>query len=429
MSEIVIKVENLFKEYHLGKIGYGTLKEDIQSWWAKIHGKEDPNSLVTSYSRDSKGLDGHFLALNDISFDVKKGEAIGIIGRNGAGKSTLLKILSRTTSPSSGIVKIKGKISSLLEVGTGFHPDLTGRENVFLNGTILGMTKKEILKKFDEIVSFSGIEQFIDTPVKRYSSGMYVRLAFAVAAHFISDILVLDEVLAVGDTDFQKKCLDKMSFEIKNNGRTILFVSHDMRSIKNLCPKTLLMEKGKIKYFGDTYSIISAYIQDTNELDKINRNPEISFNVDTNKGFQLIYARLFNDNLNNTVVFDCDENINLELICEISTPHIPGIFGAIQIYKPDQTFVFFSDSNDIDNEILEKLETGRYSIKIKIPKRILAAGKYHLNINFNASNGEIIDVHPILFLFEVNDYKTARGNNRPGYISTLLKWDNILKIR
>jgi len=264
MSDVVIRVENLTKEYRLGTINHGTLKQDLQSWWARMRGKEDPNSIVSHSSshNSQQGLNPHFLALNDVSFDVKRGEAIGIIGRNGAGKSTLLKILSRVTAPTSGEVKIKGRVASLLEVGTGFHPELTGRENIFLNGTILGMKRAEIQRKFDEIVAFAEIDQFIDTPVKRYSSGMYVRLAFAVAAHLEPEILIVDEVLSVGDASFQKKCLGKMEDVSKSEGRTILFVSHNMTAIQNFCEKAIYLHKGHILEFGQTHQVIEHYLND-----------------------------------------------------------------------------------------------------------------------------------------------------------------------
>jgi lipopolysaccharide transport system ATP-binding protein len=255
----VIKVENLSKSYRLGSISTGSLHKDLQSFWARVRGKEDPNRRIgeTGYNH-SKGY--LFWALRDVSFEVKQGQVLGILGRNGAGKSTLLKILSRITAPSHGSVKIRGRIASLLEVGTGFHPELTGRENVYLNGAILGMTKREIDRKFDEIVDFAEIEQFIDTPVKRYSSGMYVRLAFAVAAHLESEILIVDEVLAVGDARFQKKCLGKMGDVSKNGGRTVLFVSHNMSAISNLCKSSLLLDHGVVQHHGLTGFVIDQYL-------------------------------------------------------------------------------------------------------------------------------------------------------------------------
>ncbi len=233
MSNVVISVENLSKAYRLGQIGTGTLTNDLKVWWAKKRGK--PNPLLKIGEADHGNRDGETVwALKDINFQVEQGEVLGIIGRNGAGKSTLLKILSRVTAPTGGQIKVKGRIASLLEVGTGFHPDLTGRENIYLNGAILGMTREEVSRKFDEIVAFAEVEKFIDTPVKRYSSGMYVRLAFAVAAHLDPEILVVDEVLAVGDAEFQKKCLGKMG-DVAKGGRTVLFVSHNMQAITRLC--------------------------------------------------------------------------------------------------------------------------------------------------------------------------------------------------
>ncbi|MBS1778702.1 MAG: ATP-binding cassette domain-containing protein [Bacteroidetes bacterium] len=256
-----IKVEDLSKVYHLGEIGTGTLSRDIERWWALLRGKEDPFlRLGESNDRTKKGESNIVYSLKDISFDIQQGDAVGVIGRNGAGKSTLLKILSRVTSPTKGNIYVKGRIASLLEVGTGFHPELTGRENIYLNGTILGMRKKEIDRRLDEIIDFSGIERYIDTPVKRYSSGMYVRLAFAVAAHLISEILIVDEVLAVGDAEFQKKCLGKMGEVSKGQGRTVLFVSHNMHMIQKLCNTCLYLKEGSLLMHRDTQGVIGAYL-------------------------------------------------------------------------------------------------------------------------------------------------------------------------
>jgi lipopolysaccharide transport system ATP-binding protein len=261
MSETVIKVENISKFYQLGLINHGTLAKDLQAWWAKIRGKDDPNSRISMASNKNANADTDFIyALKDVSFDVRQGEVLGIIGANGAGKSTLLKILSRVTSPTSGCIKIKGRIGSLLEVGTGFHPELTGRENIYLNGAILGMRKHEIDRKLDEIIDFSGVEKFIDTPVKRYSSGMYVRLAFAVAAHLDPEILVVDEVLAVGDAEFQKKCLGKMGDVSKKEGRTVLFVSHNMAAVRQLCDSCITLQNGFASEKGSVETQIAEYL-------------------------------------------------------------------------------------------------------------------------------------------------------------------------
>jgi lipopolysaccharide transport system ATP-binding protein len=261
LSNLVIKVENLSKAYQLGLIGTGTISRDIQRFWTtKILGKEDPFLKIgQTNDRTVKGESDVVWSLKDINFEIEQGDAVGIIGRNGAGKSTLLKLLSRVTAPTTGNIKVKGRIASLLEVGTGFHPELTGRENIYLNGAILGMRKKEITRKFDEIVDFSGVERYIDTPVKRYSSGMYVRLAFAVAAHLESEILIVDEVLAVGDAEFQAKCLGKMGEVSKGEGRTVLFVSHNLSSIFDLCNKSIFFQNGRLLEYDNTSSIILSY--------------------------------------------------------------------------------------------------------------------------------------------------------------------------
>jgi lipopolysaccharide transport system ATP-binding protein len=267
MSNIAIKVENLSKAYQLGEIGTGTISRDLERWYARIRGKEDPFLRIgETNDRTNKGTSDIVWSLKDINFEIEQGDAVGIIGSNGAGKSTLLKILSRVTSPTSGRIIGKGRIASLLEVGTGFHPELTGRENIYLNGAILGMRKKEITRKFDEIVDFASIERYIDTPVKRYSSGMYVRLAFAVAAHLESEILIVDEVLAVGDAEFQNKCLGKMGEVSKGEGRTVLFVSHNMSSIMQLCNTALILKHGQFLNIGETNNIVNQYLSLQNSI-------------------------------------------------------------------------------------------------------------------------------------------------------------------
>ncbi|WP_372744884.1 ABC transporter ATP-binding protein [Lutibacter sp.] len=268
MNEVILKIENLSKQYRLGTVGTGTLSHDLNRWWHKVRGKEDPFLKIGDVNdRSTKGASDYVWALKDINFEVQKGEVLGIIGKNGAGKSTLLKILSKVTGPTTGSIKSKGRIASLLEVGTGFHPELTGRENIYLNGAILGMNKAEINAKIDEIVAFSGCERYIDTPVKRYSSGMTVRLAFSVAAHLEPDILVIDEVLAVGDAEFQKKAIGKMQDISKGEGRTVLFVSHDMAAIQNLCTELLVLENGKSIYQGKVVEGIDLYLKGNRSID------------------------------------------------------------------------------------------------------------------------------------------------------------------
>lgn len=256
-TEPVIKVTDLYKRYKLGVIGGGTLTADLQSWWAKIRHKEDPNSKIGASRFGEKGT---FMALNGISFEAMKGEAIGIIGGNGAGKSTLLKLLSRVTAPTAGKIEYEGRIASMLEVGTGFHPELTGRENIYMNGAILGMTKEEVNRKINQIIDFSECGPFIDTPVKRYSSGMYVKLAFSVAAHLDSEILLMDEVLAVGDMNFQNKCIQRMIHLVKNEGRTVLYVSHNMNTVRMLCDRCIVLKEGKVIFNGDVESSIQKYM-------------------------------------------------------------------------------------------------------------------------------------------------------------------------
>ncbi len=307
-NELAVKFEHVSKEYRLGAIGGGTLRGDLQSWVAKKKGLEDPNSKIGS---ESIGRTGEkFLALNDISFEVKKGEALGIIGHNGAGKSTLLKLLSRVTAPTTGKISYNGRIASMLEVGTGFHPELTGRENVYMNGAILGMTKAEIDKKFDEIVAFAEMEQFIDTPVKRYSSGMYVKLAFAVAAHLDSEILVMDEVLAVGDLKFQQKCLGRMGDAAQHEGRTVLYVSHNMNTIRQLCDRCIVLEHGKLIFNGNVEEAISLYSeQDLDDKPYKQYTEYVRPKWLKNDHVRLQSARIINKK---SIIFKRKEPINIE---------------------------------------------------------------------------------------------------------------------
>ncbi len=281
---IAIKAENLSKAYQLGEIGTGTISRDIERWVAKVRGKEDPFLKVGEVNdRTIVSKSNIVWSLKDINFEIQQGDAVGIIGRNGAGKSTLLKLLSRVTSPTTGIIKAKGRIASLLEVGTGFHPELTGRENIYLNGAILGMRKKEITRKFDEIVDFSGVEKYIDTPVKRYSSGMYVRLAFGVSAYLESEILIVDEVLAVGDAEFQQKCLGKMGDVSKNEGRTVLFVSHNMSAVQKLCNKGMLLSKGLLIADENINTVLNTYLE-------MSDNPVSEYFFEQNNNNTIAYA-------------------------------------------------------------------------------------------------------------------------------------------
>lgn len=361
MSKPIIKIEDVSKAYQIGQIGTGTISRDLERFWmTKILGKEDPFLKIgETNDRSVKGQSDIVWSLRDINFDINQGDAVGIIGKNGAGKSTLLKILSRVTSPTTGTIKVKGRIASLLEVGTGFHPELSGRENIFLNGAILGMRKNEINRKLDEIVDFSGVERYIDTPVKRYSSGMYVRLAFAVAAHLESEILIVDEVLAVGDAEFQKKCLGKMGDISKGEGRTVLFVSHNMGAVKNLCNKGVYLQNGLVHTVGDIGEVVSAYQKSDMTYQEYNA-------TNTKKDLFLNKARIdsefnaFHSNEEVKFVFEIGYNITV----------VESKFLLVRILD-DLELVLFSA------EIELKIDKKEYHLVI--PSETLVKGNYKLN--------------------------------------------------
>jgi len=366
MSNTVISVEHLTKRYDLGIIGTGTLSRDLNRWWARLRGKPDPYTRIGQRDHFER-IGETILALDDISFTVQQGEALGIIGKNGAGKSTLLKILSRVTAPTRGVVKVKGRIGSLLEVGTGFHPELTGRENIYLNGAILGMRKEEVQKKFDEIVDFSGVEQFIDTPVKRYSSGMYVRLAFAVAAHLDPEILVVDEVLAVGDAEFQKKCLGKMG-DVAGEGRTVLFVSHNMVAIESLCRDAILLESGIIKSSGPSNQIIHGYLEQNQSIGIIKTaNKSVKF-----LGVQYKEMRI-------------DDDISLDLPFEVGPDNLEDVAINIAIVNLSGIKIMRLQS-DLVNDGFYLVRNKKHIISFYIKSPSLAPGKYSLEIYMRNSN-------------------------------------------
>lgn len=371
MNEVVIKIEDLHKKYRLGAIGGGTLHGDLTSWWARIRGKEDPNTIIGS---KVYGKNETFMALNGVNLEINKGDTIGIIGGNGAGKSTLLKILSRVTAPTKGSLKIKGRISSLLEVGTGFHPELTGRENVYLSGAILGMSKEEVDSKIEDIIEFSECRQFIDTPVKRYSSGMFVKLAFSVAAHLDSEILIMDEVLAVGDMKFQKKCINKM-LDVAHCGRTILYVSHNMQTIEQLCNRVVVLDKGTVKYDGDVETGISIYLNNKAEDSSIFNNlliKERQAYLPKNPQMKFNYLEILNKD-NNVFVdgekFKCiinwknhDDVHDIQLRFEIRTIDDIPVAAAvspikISCYKNTET----SYKVELD---ISRLVTGKYQLLV-----------------------------------------------------------------
>ena len=379
----VIKAENISKQYRLGYVGSGSIKDDVKRWWYGIRGKEDPLLTVgESNDRTRKGESDYVWALKDINFEIQQGDTVGIIGRNGAGKSTLLKLLSKVTAPTTGNIKVKGRIASLLEVGTGFHGELTGRENIYLNGAIMGMRKHEITRRLDEIVDFAGVERYLDTPVKRYSSGMYVRLGFAVAAHLQNEILIVDEVLAVGDSEFQKKCLGKMGDVAKGEGRTVLFVSHNMAAMQNLCKHGVLLENGKIKLDGIIENVLNSYMDNS---------------IVNHSNLSSITKRKGNSNL---IFTDCK-------VISLDTGDSIQSFGKIKIelyYKIDKKINIKSYKIDlgINNYlgdrvawlsttlIKSKFDINNNKVVFEIDNLTLAPGDYSFNL-FAEINNEVAD--------------------------------------
>jgi lipopolysaccharide transport system ATP-binding protein len=388
MNDIVIHVHNLSKQYRLGQVGRGTLHDDFNRWLYRLIGKEDPYLKIgEANDRSIKGNSDYVWALKDINFEVQQGDVLGIIGRNGAGKSTLLKILSKVTAPTTGRIKIKGRIASLLEVGTGFHPELSGRDNIFLNGAILGMTRKEIQSKFDEIVDFAGVERYIDTPVKRYSSGMYVRLAFAVAAHLEPDILIIDEVLAVGDAEFQKKCLGKMKDVSEKDGRTILFVSHNMPSILNLCTNTMLLQFGKEIFYGNTEDGINHYLnhkKSVNEKSLIQRKDRIGNGLIICTGIEL-----FNHELNSVESVKSGDELNVQIEYAVKDVAVRSVLFRLQILDANEEIMFICN-NEHSVGLFYLINKSGKAI-CKIPKLPLFGGTYYLNVQIYSKETGLLD--------------------------------------
>jgi lipopolysaccharide transport system ATP-binding protein len=376
--DIVIQAENISKAYRLGEINTGTLGNDIHRWWIKAQGKEDPYIKIgETNDRATKGKSNIVWSLKDIDFEITQGDAVGIIGRNGAGKSTLLKILSRITAPTTGQIKAHGRIASLLEVGTGFHPELTGRENVFLNGAILGMRKQEIKRKFDEIVDFSGVERYIDTPVKRYSSGMYVRLAFAVAAYLESEILIVDEVLAVGDAEFQRKCLGKMGDVSKGEGRTVLFVSHNMSAVSSLCNTGIYLKNGLLVERGNMGNVVSAYLGD---VESVERQDWIG-----NEGNEKI-------RITRTLVYPADKvygfhtntDIFIEIHGETTVPLLDLVLGFRLLSQFEYELAYALHDDEESTHL--PFPPQQFKKVFKIPANTLAEGQYKIEFDIGIHN-------------------------------------------
>jgi len=408
MSNIILKIENLSKQYRLGLVGTGTMGDDLKRWWYNVRGKEDPFLKIGDVNnRATKGTSNYVWALKDINFEVQQGEVLGIIGKNGAGKSTLLKILSKITSPTTGSIKSKGRVASLLEVGTGFHGEMTGRENIFLNGAILGMTKKEINAKLDEIIEFSGCERYIDTPVKRYSSGMTVRLAFAVAAFLEPDILIIDEVLAVGDAEFQKKAVGKMQEISKGEGRTVLFVSHNMAAVKSLCTKGILLENGKIKMHSDIISVVNEYTNSSIQKSKF------EFKIKENKTH--ISTVILKNNHKLTNIFSFMDDIIIEVKFSVYNSKV-----ILALNLKDSDFnVIFIDEYGVS-------ESGE--VQIKIPKNSFLKGLYYIDVHLYTQNVEFYDskIDEIVVLIDDLPEKYMMYNDvNCGIITSPLIWSKI----
>ena len=418
-KNIVIKAENISKQYRLGQVGTGTISHDLNRFWHKIRGKEDPYLKIgETNDRSTKGDSDYVWSLRDINFEIEQGDAVGIIGRNGAGKSTLLKLLSRVTKPTTGSIYTKGRIASLLEVGTGFHPEMTGRENIFLNGAILGMTRKEITRKFDEIVDFSGVERYIDTPVKRYSSGMYVRLAFAVAAHLESEILIVDEVLAVGDAEFQKKCLGKMGDVSKGEGRTVLFVSHNMAAVKTLCNNGIVLENGMVKYIGDVNKSILEY----NSHKKTTKHSAVFSEISdySNEIFKLKKITLTDINKQELETIDENTEIFFETECRILDNKNRYHFSFV--FKNSENLVVFTTHNSSN-----PLKFGDNKVIFKIPKNFLNIDNYSISLYIIQNKQTCILYEEDFLSFNILEAGKELGGwmgREPGFIKTNFEWYN-----
>ena len=442
MSDIAIKVENISKKYrirhqHQGVSRYKSLRDVLTENVKNVFKKLNPFEKLKTESLKSRNISDFknlsisasssedFWALQDVSFEIKQGEAVGIIGRNGAGKSTLLKVLSRITEPTKGRIEINGRVSSLLEVGTGFHPELTGRENIFLNGAIMGMARSEIKRKFDEIVAFAEVEKFLDTPVKRYSSGMYMRLAFAVAAHLEPEILIVDEVLAVGDAEFQKKCLGKMG-NVAQEGRTVLFVSHNMQAIRQMCKTVILMKQGKIAFVGDTHSGINRYLEqnasahlETTDLETYPRrmNPGVG---------KLLSLKFLNQHGEQVSRLGHKEDLTVEVKFRVNEP-MDSLDIPMAIVHAEGIKIFSEAYSDQFDKL--KMDLGDYQVRFTIPMRFLKMESYSLTIClFDGSRyGDSIDGLPLPELVN-EDADSHMETNRWGFVRIPVTWNPISKV-
>jgi len=418
-DDIILKVENVSKQYRLGTIGTGTISHDLNRWWHSIRGKEDPYLKIgETNDRATKGTSDYVWALQDINFEVKRGEVLGIIGKNGAGKSTLLKILSRVTTPTTGSMKSRGRIAALLEVGTGFNPELTGRENIYLNGAILGMTKKEISSKLDEIIEFSGCERYIDTPTKRYSSGMNVRLGFAVAAFLEPEILIVDEVLAVGDAEFQKKALGKMQDVSKNDGRTVLFVSHNMAAVRSLCTRGIVLKNGMVVHDGHAIDAVSYYLSGNSEtLNKVVFEDEYNNEWLHLKEIKLSTKEKADDE-------PLDEYDEIDIITRIEIKKNPEVLHLTYVLKNSDGETLFT----ITTSKVVPLKLGLNELVCHLPKAYLNINSYYLDLYIIKDSKTSVFTEKDIMHFSIVEGQRAIGGwmgREPGIIKPKFDWSII----
>jgi lipopolysaccharide transport system ATP-binding protein len=415
MSEVVLKVEDISKLYRLGELGTGTISHDLNKWWHKVRGKDNPYKKLGKLNDRTKSNDSEYVwSLKDINFEVKEGDVLGIIGKNGAGKSTLLKILSQITTPTTGNVKIKGRIAALLEVGTGFHQDLTGRENIFLNGAILGMSKIEIKSKLDEIIDFSGVAKYIDTPVKRYSSGMMVRLGFAVAAHLEPEILIVDEVLAVGDQEFQDKCIGKMQ-SVSKSGRTVLFVSHNLTAVQNLCTSCLFLKNGRMVEIGNTPKVIENYLTENREIQNSGIIPNDFNRLNNGEAF---FRKILITDINNDPTIKLSFQQTFKVIIELDVlKDIKQAMININIGTTLGQPILYAVDKDGNKYQSRDFNVGNHSIEVEF-KSTLLPGNYSCTLGLNyIANGNTIDWVENIYFFEVDKVGLNKNENYP--------WDHV----
>jgi lipopolysaccharide transport system ATP-binding protein len=423
MSKIVIKVENLSKLYQLGEVGTGTISHDLNRFFAKIRGKEDPYQKVGQLNDRTKGAakGEQIWALKDINFEVKQGEVLGIIGKNGAGKSTLLKLLSRVTAPTTGSIKVKGRVASLLEVGTGFHPEMTGRENIFMNGTIMGMTRNDIKNRLEAIVDFAGVAKYLDTPTKRYSSGMSVRLAFAVAAFLEPEILIVDEVLAVGDAEFQKRAIGKMQDISKGEGRTVLFVSHNMTAVSTLCTNALVIKDGGISFSGGTEESVDYYLEKVKENRTSTKWEENE--RPGNEYAELISAKIIDQNNKECKLIDIKDTFGVEIKFRVKQNGI-SLCPNIHFLTKNNEYIFVTNPNSS----MEVKVKGVYKAIVWIPGNLLNEGRLIIGValsSFNPTQVHFFENEVLVFDVTEKNYlsrDTSYSHMYPGFFRPKMEW-------